>query len=198
MSKQASCVKLQIIVKDKDGEILEEKNHDNDMYLDQWQAIIASLFKNLGNGTYSASTTFNCKDTGGTSRTLGGVAGTGNSPFFATALEGASGGMQVSIGTGTNAAAHSDYALQTPAGYSAYPSSITTSNPSGGILYVSFSVTITCTNATTVSEAIVTVNALDNGGTSRTLAITHDVFTGVPVPAGGSITLNYTFQYNTS
>jgi hypothetical protein len=196
---QASTARLNIVVRDEKGKIIETLDHDSDLYLSQWQAIIASLLKNLGNATASGSGTFSCKDTSGTARTLGGVASSYNSPFFATALEGASGGVQVSIGTGTTAAAYSDYGLQTAiSGATAYPSSITTSNPSGNILYVQFSVTITLSNAATVSEAIVTVVVLDSGGTQRTLAITHDVFTGVAVPANGSITLNYTLQYNSS
>jgi len=197
--KNTGTVKLHILVHDKDGKLVKEKFIDNDMYLDQWGAIIAALFKNLGNVTYSLSTTYSCKDTTGAAVTLGGVASTGNSPFFATALEGLSGELQVAIGTGTTAAVHTDYALQTPiSGATAYPSSVSESNPSGSILYVSFSVTITLSSAATVSEAVVQLIALNSAGAQKTLAITHDVFTGVAVPAGGSITLNYTFQYNTS
>jgi hypothetical protein len=195
----ASAVKLHILVHDKDGKLLQEKFIDNDMYLDQWGALIAALFKNLCSGTSAAATTFSCKDSAGTALTLGGVAGTGNSPLFATALEGLAQELQVWIGTGATAAAHGDYWLQTPiAGANAYPSSVSTSNPSGNILYVSFSVTITLAAGATVSEAIVGVVVLNSAGTQKNMAITHDVFTGVPVPSSGSITLNYTFQYNTS
>ena len=197
--KNTGTVKLHILVHDKDGKLVKEKFIDNDMYLDQWGAIIAALFKNLGNGTYSLSTTYSCKNSGGTAVTLGGVAGTGNSPFFATALEGLAGQLKVAIGTGGAAAAHSDYWLQTPiSGGQGYPSSVSESNPSGNILYVSFSVTITLAAGATVSEAVVQLIVLDSAGAQKGLAITHDVFTGVAVPAGGSITLNYTFQYNTS
>jgi hypothetical protein len=199
MSKKESVVHLEIIVRNKEGKIIETRKQEGDIYLDQWGAIIAALFKNCGNGTYSGSTTFSCKDTGGTARTLGGAASSGNSPLFASALEGPSGSVQVAIGTGTNAAAHTDYALQTPiSGATAYPSSITESNPSGNILYVSFSVTITLSAAAAVTEAIVTLVVYDSSGTSRTLAITHDVFSAVNVPASGSITLNYTLQFNSS
>jgi hypothetical protein len=193
----ASAVKLHIIVRDKDGKQINEKFIDNDMYLDQWQALIASLFKNLGNATSAGSATFSCKDSGGTALTLGG--NTGNSPLFATALEGLAQEMLVAIGTGSTGAAHSDYWLQTPiSGATAYPSSITVSNPSGNILYVSFSVTITLGSGATVSEAVVMLVVLNSAGTQKGIAITHDVFTGVAVPSSGSITLNYTFQYNTS
>lgn len=192
-----SVCKLEIIVRDKDGKVIQTKYVDNDMYLDQWQAIIAALFKNLGNGTYSGSTTFSCKNSAGTAVTLGGVASTGNSPFFAIALEGLAGQLKVAIGTGTIAAVHTDYWLQTPYAQG-YPSSITVSNPSGSIVNVSFSVTISLATGATISEAVVQLIALDSAGTQRGLAITHDVFTGIPVPSSGSITLNYTFQFNTS
>jgi hypothetical protein len=134
----------------------------------------------------------------GTSVTLGGVASTGNSPFFATALEGKNGQLKVAIGTGSTAAAHTDYWLQTPISQAfAYPSSIMVSNPSGGILYVTFSATISLSSATTVTEAVVQLVVLDSSGAYQGLAVTHDIFSQ-SVPAGGSITLNYTFQFNTS
>lgn len=194
----ASAVKLHIIVRDKDGKQIQEKFIDNDMYLDQWSALIASLFKNLCSGTNAGATTFSCKDSAGTALTLGG-ASSNNSPLFATALEGLTQELLVAIGTGATGAAHSDYWLQTPiAGATAYPSSISTSNPSGNILYVSFSVTITLATGATVSEAVVMLVVLNSAGSQKGIAITHDVFTGVAVPSSGSITLNYTFQYNTS
>jgi len=197
-ARATSVMRLHITVKDKNGKVLTETNRDSDMYLDQWQAIIAALFKNLGVGTYTGATTFSCKDTGGSSRTLGGASGS-SSPFFAVALEGLASEVQVQVGTGTSTAIHTDYALTNAiSGATTYPTSITTSNPSGNILYVSFSATITIAAGATVSEAVVTLVVYDSGGTQRTLAITHDVFTGVVVPAGGSITLNYTLQYNSS
>jgi hypothetical protein len=198
MLQPPSRIKIHIIVKDKDGKTLRELDHEDKTFLQQWQAIIAALFKNLGYLSYTSTTTFSCKDTGGTTRNLGGV-GVSASPFFAAALEGTSGAMEVALGTGTTVAAYTDYGLQfAVSGATAYPSSISTSNPSGNILYVSFSVTITIAAGATVSEAVVLINAYDSAGASRALAITHDVFTGVAVPAGGSITLNYTFQFNLS
>jgi len=198
--QNASAVHLQIIVKDKDGKQIEERYHEDDTYLDQWGMIIASLFKNCGSGTASGSGTFSCKNSAGTAITLGGAASSSNSPFFATALEAGNGSVQVAIGTGTTTAAHTDYGLQTPiSGATAVPTSITESNPSGNILYVSFSVTITLGSAYTVSEAVVFLVVYNSSGASAgPIAITHDVFTGVAVPANGSITLNYTFQFNTS
>jgi hypothetical protein len=191
-------VKLHITVKDKDGKTLNELDHNEDMWLDQWGMIMAALFKNLGVGTYAGATTFTCKDTSGTSRNLGGASGN-SSPFFENVLMGLANQVLVQVGTGTSAAAHTDYGLQAAvSGATSYPTSISESNPSGNILYVSFSVTITIASATTVSEAVITVVVLDSTGAQRTLAITHDVFTGVPVPGGGSITLNYTLQFNTS
>jgi hypothetical protein len=197
--KNTGTVKLHILVHDKDGKLVKEKFIDNDMYLDQWGAIIAALFKNLGNGTYAGSTTYSCKNTTGAAVTLGGVASTGNSPFFAAALEGLTNSLLVSIGDSTQAAAHTDYGLVGTNRGTAYPASIAESNPSGNILYVSFSVTITLGGTGyTITEAIVQIIVLDSAGAQKTLAITRDVFTGIPVPANGSITLNYTFQYNTS
>lgn len=196
--ENSSTVKLHIVVHDKDGKFVSEKFIDNDMYLDQWGALIAALFKNLCSGTNAAATTFSCKDSGGSALTLGG-ASSNNSPLFATALEGLTQELLVAIGTGTNGAAHGDYWLQTPiSGATAYPSSITESNPSGNILYISFSVTITLSGANTVSEAVVMLVVLNSAGSQKGIAITHDVFTGVAVPSSGSITLNYTFQFNTS
>jgi hypothetical protein len=198
IAPKKGIVKLHLVVRDKNGKFVRQKFIDNDMYLDQWQAIIAALFKNLGNQTYSSSTTFSCKNSAGTSVTLGGVASTGNSPLFATALEGKNGQLKVAIGTGSTAAAHTDYWLQTPISQAfAYPSSVTVSNPSGGILYVTFSATISLSSATTVTEAVVQLVVLDSSGAYQGLAITHDIFSQ-SVPAGGSITLNYTFQFNTS
>jgi hypothetical protein len=199
LPENPTVVKLHIEVRDKNAKLLTERFIDDDMFLDQWAMTIAALFKNLGNGTYSGSGTFSCKNSAGTAITLGGAASTGNSPFFASALEGLTGQLKVAIGTGTTGAAHTDYYLQTPiSGASAYPSSITESNPSGSILYVSFSVTITLSSAYTVSEAVVVIIVKDSSGNNQAISITHDVFTGVAVPANGSITLNYTFQFNTS
>lgn len=197
MPENSSAVKLHIVVHDKNGKFVSEKFIDNDMYLDQWGAIIAALFKNLGNATYTLSTTYSCKNSAGTSILLGGV-NTNNSPFMASALEGLVGQLKVAVGTGTNAAVHTDYWLQTPVtGASAYPAAVTETNPSGSILYVSFSATITIAAGAAVTEAIVTLIVLSSTAVQQGVSITHDVFSVVNVPAGGSITLNYTFQFNT-
>jgi len=202
MSNSGAVVHLHITARDADGKVIADFDKLGDPLTDQWQAITAAMFKNMCglSGTSSSTQTFSCKDTTGTARTLGGAASNG-SPFFSSALAGVSGSIQVGIGTSTTTATHADYGLNTAiSGATGYPaiSTFATANPSGNIDTVQFSVTITLSSQATVAETAVFMVVLDSSGTQRTLCINHDNWPGTLIPANGSISMNYAYQWNNS
>jgi hypothetical protein len=163
-------VKLDLILRDQDGNVTGEYHCEHDMTLKQLaQGIQEALMAvTLGAGAML--------DTGGVTRTVAaGSAGTLPTIHF---------------GIGTTAAAFADNKIQTTAG--AAPDIITA--VVNALSANTFTVTATWTNTTAGTIAISEL-AMEVTIATFIFAITHDVFTGQNVSASGTAAATLTFTF---
>jgi hypothetical protein len=184
-----SCIKLTIEARDKDGKLVQKVIKESDMYLDQWGAWICGFFKYFIK--QSDATTYSCKNTAGTSKTIGGA--TYNSPWNVTIEQNT---LAMTIGTSSPTVAHTDYALTAAVAATGTPNvPVWTFSGNQHVITISEVLSPTSTPVT-ITEAGITITFTDSANATFTGLITHDVFTGVAVPASGTITLTYQFTFN--
>jgi hypothetical protein len=170
-------VRLDLVVRDGEGNITSTFSKDSDMTLLQSaQFFIVSQMGVTG---------LSFKDTSATahSQTAQVLAGT----------------PTIEFGTGSTAATWSDYVIQTAAGgtnpVTATVSAITANSTNG-----TFTVTATWTNTTgstvTISELALYVTTTAGMSSNSTFALTHDVFTGQAVSATGTAAATLTFTFS--
>jgi hypothetical protein len=200
-----SSVKLHIEAKDKNGKVTQVVDKEGDLYTDQYACLQAALFAYLMSG--GGSLDYTCKDTGNVQRSLrsNNDAGSYTTHYadrgacFASANPPNGAGI-IRIGVGQTAAAHDDHAVQTPitpTGTISNPQLTVGQGGSGQQAIVTFGTTIApASTPVDVYEASVEVQLYDNGGTLRSFILTHDIFAVVHVGSGGSITLTFTFTWN--
>lgn len=120
-------------------------------------------------------------DTGNTSRSISANTSTGT--------------VRIVAGTGSTAAAVTDYALQTPtsgaSGYVAATINAYSGSGTSGAFTVTGTITNTSGSTITYSEVGVTIVA-----STYTFLLTHDVFTGLAVSNNGTLATTYTLTYS--
>lgn len=165
-------LKLHLEAKDEQGNITGVYDNPNDLATNQFAGFINT----------------NLLDTG---ETIKDTAGTGN----AISANSAATSPTIVAGTGTTAAAVTDYALQTPVSGSSGSVGATVGAPSGSGTSGTITITGTITNSSgsniTYSEVGIEITV---GG--NTYLISHDVFTGLTVSNGGTLAVTYTLTYS--
>ena len=130
--------------------------------------------------SYLAVNASSIKEIGGTTQAVTGAI-TANTP-------------QIEFGTGTTAAAYTDYAIQTGAG-GTNPDTASSSAATSGAN--TWTVTATWNNTTgitvSISELALYVTTTAGVTTNHTYCLTHDEFTGQSVSNGGSAAATLTF-----
>ena len=186
---------VEIIVRDKDGNVLDTRRKDDDLFTFQFCQMFAQVvsYTELAN-----STTW-----GGTYSLVGGGIGTiiGNSagPYWWGWLS-----RSIVFGTSTTAAKFSDYQVGT--GWATVGATVLTGPPASTNTAQYYS-TATNSGGTTinVSEVATYLNSETNlggpggfvfGTVASTICITHDVFAAVAVPPAGQVTAVYTWTWN--
>ncbi len=152
--------------------------------------VLTGVYKNeydLGTKQFAQLVQTNILDT---AQTITNTSGTGES----IAVNSASTSPTILAGTGTTAAAVTDYALQTPTSGSSGSIAATINAYSGSGTSGNFTVTGTITNTSgstiTYSEVGIEVTV-----STYTFLITHDVFTGLSVSNNGTLAVTYTITF---
>ncbi len=103
--------------------------------------------------------------------------------------------FNIIVGTGTTAAAVTDYALQTPTSGSSGTIAATINAYSGSGTSGSFTITGTITNSSgsTISYTEAGITASDG---TDTFLLTHDVFTAQNVSNSGTLAVTYTLTFS--
>ena len=164
--------KLQLVAKDKDGNITGTYCNDDDLFTKQFAQI----------------TQLNILDT---AESVTDITNTARS----LTVNSASTAPTIVAGTGTTAAAVTDYVLQTPTAGSSGSASATINAYSGSGTSGNYTVTATITNSSgstiTYSEVGIEVTI-----STYTFLITHDVFTGLAVSNSGTLAVTYTLTFS--
>ncbi|MGC8580428.1 MAG: hypothetical protein ACP5MB_10285 [bacterium] len=133
-----------------------------------------------------------------TAETITNTAGTG---IAVTADTSPGTTILICAGTGTTAAAVTDYALGTPIASGEYTAATASGSVaatigaySGSGTSGSFTVTGTITNSSTATIAYSEVGIVVGNGTNAYL-LTHDVFSALNVSANGTLAVTYTLTY---
>jgi len=122
------------------------------------------------------------KDTGGTDRTISHFGREAGGYYHAGTSSALSLGCRVGVGTGTTAAARTDYNLQTQVGsWTALSGNAVWTSATGK---VTFSGSVLLASGADVTEAGLEVILRDTGSLARNFLFLHDVFSAVPIAAG--------------
>lgn len=192
-SRAAPVIRLHITAKDAAGNVIAHQIKENDIFLWNWAVLIAQFLK-MQFAPMDA-TTYAYKNTAGTTLS------TAYSQFFGYRLSPNydwKSTWRIQIGSGSNAPAITDYALQT------FVKEVQPTIPdivipqSGNLLKLVFSSTFTFTAETVCAEtAIKASGCLASGvAAAQDFILTRDTFTPVTVPAGGTITLQHELLFN--
>lgn len=101
-------------------------------------------------------------------------------------------GVRIGVGTGSSAAARTDYNLQTQVGsWTPISGNATYTSATG---QVTLAGSILLSSAYTVTEAGLTIDGNDISGARRQVLMFHDVFAGVSIAAGKYAHVAYTLQ----
>jgi len=177
---------LNIVVRDRNGKITHESHRKADSILQQWNEIVYAHMAQVARTT---------NDTGGTPRSL--TAHVNDLDMRAAAGTITYG---IVVGLGSNAVTLADFALQTPVAEGTGLNQMNYAVTTVGTSVVAsplcgFIVTRVATNNSaldiTVTESAIYVRI---GATPWYSCIVRDVFAGILVAVGGSITVNWTLQ----
>lgn len=173
MTKGDFRVCLDVVGYDADGNVTGRAHDEHDLVTQQFaQFAILNIF--------NQTSTLSVTDTSGTVRSIVGV------PATLTALT-------IVGGTGTTAAAVTDTVIQTAASTTGTTSTVAAVTVLGGQATTTGTVTVTGTFTNTSGSSITYSElCLYVTNAAHTFAITHDVFTGVPVSNTGTLAITYT------
>jgi len=198
---------LKITVRDKDGKVIAKRKKVGDLFLRNFANWLALLLNAQMESGHEGNYTF--KDTSGTEITLNPANEVGGGYSPGTILEpGVSenwkANLKIVIGTGTTAPTVDDYKLAgtepnyiAPAPYVQNPPTI---EVDGDKLRIKFGLTIEATDfPMDIGESGVEIVVMSRDIDTVvfwTILICRDTFTPVSVPSGGSITVEYTWEFN--
>lgn len=175
-----SGIDLRITVRDADGKIVNEQCKEGDLYTLNWVALIAEMFRY---GLTSAVKSYQAFNVSGSQVMLG---------TFCYNADQWRGSGRCDLGSSTQTPTIRDFAA------SVFVKSCTPSAPqlssSGNTLKVIVPATASFTSETIISEASMVVTRPIPS--SDLLTVTHDTFTPVTVPAGGSLTIQFELWFN--
>jgi len=185
---------LRIEVRDKHGKVVEVREKESDLILDNFKLMLATLMTPEEMIAEGADRSETLVDYGGTARSV---------PIWANKLISSGQGLsftgfhrspdsligvRIIVGTSTVSPTRADYALG---------AAVATGSPtrSVGADYISWAVSITLTTAADIAEAGMSI-FVNVASTAATLwyqfLLFRDTFTPVSVPAGGTISVTYT------
>ena len=198
-------MKLDIIAKDAEGKIIKKYCNDGDLFMDNFGYWLAAILKQHAtvSGGFAGATEYTSKDTVGASQGLGGSGVSTSTYTFHSPLIAHVNNLvlQNVIGTGTTAASHAQYALSGGIlGNEAItvPAIAVGQGASLQQILITFGATHVLASGGTVAESTLNIYAYKNASppTLIQIQIARDTFTGIVIPVGGSITINYTLQFN--
>lgn len=185
--KRSRGIKLEVWEADRFGNRLSKGIcKDNDLFTDQAGGMIAALMMSPTRGSGEPPTVSIGKDTGNTARSAK-IYTTSNWMTYYNNY-----GIRVGVGTGVGAAARTDYTLGTQVGSWTAPGANGVYSSVSGAITLAGNVVIVA--GATVTEAALTCDVRDNGGTMRQMMICRDVYEGVVIGAGNSAHCAYTIQ----
>jgi len=200
-------VKLKIEVKDREGRLVELREKESDLILDNFRDVLAALLlpefewsSIIGTALTAFAKYAGLVDLGGVARNVpvwGGytVDGYDNRSINLSGLAGydglpaGSGGVRIRIGTSTVAPARNDYKLGAEVANGVPTQTV-------GADYISWAVSIVLAAAADIAEAGLSIRC-NYAAVGATSAFGHfllfrDTFTAISVPAGGTISVTYT------
>jgi len=216
---------LLVTVRDRHGKVVGVRKVIGDLYTIQWAAmmwttLVLALQKTVAEAAINP-TTYSNMPQGIANTSLGTISGNilhstdGTAIYFGSpasqsamcgALEQMAAGVNVlkfAIGKGAGVAAATDSALANATGDTGAPS-IPSVALSTNQNQISLAVTISpASTPVTITEAglqalLYVLTAITTNGTyaQKTILLTHDFFTGVSVPGGGTVSLALTLNFN--
>lgn len=182
-----SGIDLRVTVRDKDGRIINEQCKEGDLYLNNWMALIALIFKCGLDGISGNKYYYYLSPTQAQNAHCGRFFGSHNSSAWANA------GRAV-LGSSQQPASRNDIAIAVPV-IEVQPS-VPVISSEGNILKLILSATASFASETMVGEAGLKISMPDIQSTAHPVMVTRDTFDIVTVPAGGSITLQFELWFN--
>jgi len=200
-------IKLKVEVRDKHGKLIETREKEGDLILDNFKEILAVLLSPyflwsdvIGLNITGVEEYASLVDIGGTARSVPimGVRTVGTSDDVTINFLGASGydliygeafGVLIEIGTSTVSPTRGDYKLGAKV-------KMGTPTQTVGADYISWAVSLVLDAAADIAEAGLTLTCLREavgaGVARHTFMLFRDTFTPISVPAGGTISVTYT------
>jgi len=182
---------LTVTVYDSNGNLKSTQVKEDDLIVNNFRDWLQALF------TTGTSVTASLTNDANTTKTVNIRSGTYANSWLDSATGSGTKGGVAGIGTGTTAAARTDYALETQVEadatqFSGFPQYST----STGIITMSFSFPITDTHA--ITEAVFGCNWVASDASENTFILFHDVFSAVNVVNGDTLVLGYTLTLTES
>jgi len=187
-------VQLKIEVRDKEGKLIEVREKESDLILNNFRNMLAVLlrpFENLASGVARFADLVDLTGTGRSIAIWGNAAVEAGDGFSFTSADVSPSwptGVRIRIGTSTVAPARTDYKLGAEVAYA-------TPSQTVGADYISLSASITLTAAADIAEAGLSSFYqlwLDVAAEWYEFLLFRDTFTPISVPAGGTISVTYT------
>jgi len=187
---------LHIKAFDQEGNLVGEVYKESDPFVKNWQAFFAAIF---GSDTNYARPNIITTTGGGTATIYGGL--TSLNIFYGTITSENIAGTDyyssfvIAIGTGTSPVGLGNYTLQSLV-VKGIP--FLTITESGNAFNITLSRSFTLASAYTISEAGLYFFSYyyTTAASTNYYLLARDTFTGISVPAGGSIEVKYIFRFN--
>jgi len=187
-------VKLKVEARDKHGKLIDTREKEADLILDNFRDILAELLYPRTTLTANSARYAALVDHGGTARSVA-ILSTLNITdgqainFIAADNVDLDIGVQIAIGTSTVTPTRGDYKLG---------AEVTRNTPTVtvGADYISWAVSIVLETAANIAEAGLVIRCIHTGYAATFgvgfIFLFRDTFTVVSVPAGGTISITYT------
>jgi len=187
-------VNLRIEVRDRHGKLVDVREKESDLILNNFKEILAALFRPQEMIAVGVTRTASIVDWGGTALNIPIWANDVNASGQGLCFTGAHRSPELEIGgwiwvgTSTVAPTRNDYKIGASVARGRATQTV-------GADYISWAVSITLETAADIAEAVMTCVFqiyFKATTTVREVALFRDTFTPVSVPAGGTISVTYT------
>jgi len=190
-------IKLKVEVRDKHGKLIETREKEGDLILDNFKAILSGVLYPFGSISENTWRTVSVVDVAGTARSIA-VFSTANTDvsgdganFLARRYSASDLGAWIGVGTSTVTPTRGDYKLGAQVAWGSPSQTV-------GADYISWAVSLVLEAAADIAEAGLALYCIVDGWgappTFKNVFLFRDTFTPISVPAGGTISVTYTLK----